>query len=260
MTSRLNWGWHVADDIARLGELVADLTRRIAALETAPRAKYTTVRAGALAFRGLNAEQAAIQINGSATGLDSAFVIFTEDGNIRCYFGTLNDGAIATVKLDNPDKSGNVMSWQSDRGILGPYFVGPWTKNPTQPIDSVGTAATTSTTAQVGYRTLLFVSSDVAVIQYWVQLGAGVSAAQVQTLCTVYYDDRAGYAPSASSAIATRNVTSSNVYTDEVTIPTSIWTPAASPVGSLVQLELTARVTGGAGQVSWGPVLPVQLK
>lgn len=247
----------MADD--PVADLLADLQRRIRALETAPRASHTTMRAGAIAYRGLTAEHAAIVINGSFTGVDSAMRINTEDDVNRAYFGTLSSGDHAVLLLDNPDKSGTVFNWSSSIGLNGPYGIGPWAKNPTQPIDALGITVTSSGSFEVGYRTLIYCTTPTVSVDYFVQL-AGPTSAEVRLTAAVQHDDRGSHSPASSQAVFTRTVTSTSTYLDEAAIPASIWSPAASPVGTIVKLELTCRVAGGAGNVSWAPVLPAYLK
>lgn len=217
------------------------------------------MRAGNLAVRGLTAEHAAIALNGSFTGFDAALQIYTEDDVVRAYLGTLVDGSRAVLLLDNPDKSGTVFNWSSEFGLRGPYGIAPWAKNPAQSIDSLGMAVTSSGSFQVGYRALVYVTSPTVAFDYYVQLTVATSA-EIRVTAVVQHDDRASHTPAAAQTVFTRTVTSTSNYLDEAVIPGAIWSPAASPVGTLVKLEFTARVSGGAGNVSWGPVIPVHLK
>ena len=243
----------MADDAA---DLLADLQRRIRALETAPRASYTTVRSGVTAWRGAIADHAAFVVYG-AGDYQAAAMVYTQDDQSRIYIGTNVDGSVALVRLDNPDKSDTAFRWDSDLGIVGPWGVGAWVKNPTQPINSTGMAQTTSGTAEVGYRTLLNVTSVGSSLDYYVSLG-GATSAEVALTAVVRASNRGGV-PAAAQTVWTRTITSNNLYNNTANIPSTIWTPAANPIGTLVTLELTCRVASGAGTVAWGPTLPIQL-
>lgn len=244
----------MADD--PVADLLADLQRRIRALETAPRASYTTVRSGVTAWRGAIADHAGLILFGLGD-YDAGVNVYTQDDLNRLYVGTIADGTVATVRLDNPDKSDLAFRWDSNLGIVGPWGTGPWVKNPTQPINSTGMAQTTSGTAEVGYRTLLNVTSVGSTLDYYVSLG-GATSAEVALTAVVRASNRGGV-PAAAQTVWTRTITSNNLYTNAANIPSTIWTPAANPVGTMVLLELTCRVASGAGTVAWGPTLPIQL-
>lgn len=246
-------------DVRRLGDTIADLQRRLAALETAPRSNFTTVRGGQTVWRSGETGGAYVAISGDMEGDDTGLYLVDSTDETRGYIGTLASGAVLGLYLDNPDKSHRAFTWLSDRGLIGPYGTGPWTKNPSQTIDALGNTTTTSGTFEVGWRTLLYVTSTTFEIEYFVDLGAA-TAAEVTLVADVYVDDRSAAVPAAAQTILTRTISSTNPYSDAGTLPDTLWTPNGSPVGSLLRLEFKARVSGGAGTVSWAPIVPMSLR
>lgn len=245
----------MADELARLADIIAEQGRRIAALETAPRAAYTTVRQGVTAYRGADADHACVLIFGATDTRDAAAIVYTQDDQLRAWYGALDNGTTAALLLNNPDNSGTAFAWYSNAGVVGPFGLGPWTKNPGQTTNSLGHTTTTSGTAQVGWRTLLNASTANLFVEYYADPG-GATSAEITLTATVFHDDRASYVPGPTQTIFTRTITSANNYSNTATLPTSLWSPAASPVGSLLKLELTGRVASGAGTVGFAPTLP----
>ncbi len=238
--------------------MIADLERRLRALETAPRASYTTIRDGTTVWRGDTASHQGIAISSDlGDPTDAAMYVYTADGQNRIYVGT-NIG-VAVIYVDNPDKSGRVLTIDSVYGMLGPYGVAPWQKNPGQSIDSLGRATTTSGSFQVGWRSLCYVTSAQFGLEYAVDLG-GASSAEVSVTAKVYHDDRAGTPNGTRQTVFGRTVSATGSFVDTASIPSSIWVPSASPVGSMIDLEFSARVASGAGTVAWAPILPGQFK
>lgn len=245
-------------DVRRLGDTIADLQRRLAALETAPRSNFTTVRGGQTVWRSGETGGAYVAISGDMDGDDTG-IYLSADGAVRGYMGTLAGGDVIGVYLDNPDKSHRAFTYVSDRGLVGPYGIGAWSKNPSQAINSLGNTTTASGSLEVGWRTLLYVTSETYEIEYFVDLG-GATSAEVSLTAEVYVDDRTAATPAAVQTVFTRTISATNPYSDTGTLPNTLWTPNGSPVGSLLKLELKARVSGGAGTISWAPIVPMSLR
>jgi hypothetical protein len=241
-----------------IAEQLADIQRRIAALESAPRSNFTTIRGGNTSWKAGISDPAAVAISADITGADVA-IYLSDNAENRGYLGTIATGTAVAVYLDNPDKSHRVFSYVSTSGLLGPYGTGPWTKNPSQTINSLGNPTTTSGTSQVGWRTLLYVTSADFELQYYVDLG-GATSAEISVTADAYVADRTSGTPNSSQTLFTRTVSSTGAYTNAGSIPNTLWTPAANPVGSLLRLEFKARVSGGAGTISWAPTLPISLR
>lgn len=241
--------------VTQLADLLADLGRRVAALETAPRASYTVVRGGTTAWRPGLTGAGGVTISTDVQDDDAAMYLLTGDEVVRGYIGTIEGGTVATWRFDNPDKSDTVLELSSSTGMNGPYGLGAWVKNPLQSIDSVGCTTTTSGSAQVGWRTLVHASTAQLVVEYFADPGAA-TAIEVTVQAQAVLRARPGYTAAAATVVATRSVTAANTYVDVIALPTSLWSPASSPIGSLLRLDLRGRVSSGAGAVRWAPVVP----
>lgn len=236
----------------RLSDLLADMERRLAALETAPRASYTTVRGGSTIWRRDAVDPNRIEI--TSNGDDVALFCYDDLGLNRLYLGTI--AGDPTMRFDNADKSGTVLQIEKDRGMVRPYGVGGWERWSGQTMDAYGRSTTSSGTFALGWVGIVSANTATVYVSTAVALDAGVTRAEIRVRASVAVSDRGGHVPSAAQTVLTRTVSASGTYSDSIALPDGLWTPAASAAGSLVRLDLEARVTLGAGTVYWAPFHP----
>lgn len=238
-----------------MADLLADLQRRVRALETAPRASNTSVNGGYTRWLARETPERKVYIGGGVAGDDVGLVLDDGTATPAWYLGTAAGGPVFYVT--NADGTDRVMMIYSG-GIFKPYALGAWTKNPTQTQDSLGATTTTSSSFEVGWRTLANAQTASLVTEFYCALGGGVTQAQVRVTATVEVDDRASSASGGEQTVFTQTITGSGNVTVTAAIPSTIWTPAESPTGALVRLALKARVSGGAGTVMFAPVVPAR--
>lgn len=242
----------MADDVA---DLLADLQRRIRALETAPRASETSVRGGYTRWLARDTPERKLYIGGGTAGDDIG--LFLDDGTSTpaWYLGTAAGSPVFYVT--NADGTDRIMV-VSAGGLLKPYALGGWTKNPTQTQDSLGATTTTSSSFEIGWRTLANAQTASLITEFYCALGGGVTQAEVRVTATVDVDDRSTSASNGEQTVFTQTITGPGNMTVTASVPSTIWTPAESPTGAFVRLALKARVSGGAGTVTFAPVVPAR--
>lgn len=243
------------DDLDRLADVIADLRRRVRALETAPRAGLTSIRHGNTRWYAGDDAEASILVGSS--GDDAVVEGVTSDGEVRAYFGTIGGASDVVLYLDNPDKSGRAFTWSANLGLVGPYCGAAWCRNPSQAMDSYGRSTTTSGSYEVMWRTTAYCSADEINVAYHAVRG-GATSIQVKLTAEVYLSAGHTAVADGEQTVFERTISDDSIsYENTETVPTSIWDPASSPIGTLIRYTLYGRVASGAGTMELAPIQPL---
>lgn len=242
--------------IRQLADELADMRRRIAALETAPRATMTSVRGGYTRWQ-VDTEpppeypKLYIGAAGSNDG-DVALVLrSSEPAGPEVYVGTVNDAAGVSVELDRA----KVSAWNDDSDaaspvlhvdggqLWAPRLVSFWQKDPQLAVDANGRPITNSTSYVTMLSCWFPCVTRSLITNVWAQPGAGVTSMAVRLR------GRVGANPMVTIDEET-GITSATFVQFVAAIPESVGGGTSSPVGSLLDLIVEARVTGGTGNVN----------
>lgn len=251
------------DPFDEIRDAIVDIRRRLHALETAPRAPFTSITGGATRWLTESGDPNPQLYAGDLLGVgDIGMWVIDADGNSSVFVGT--SGGAALVFIDgagvllarSEDGQADVLS--VDRGrLLNPSLTTAWQKNCQFPDDGNGRAATTSVTYPISmWNAFVTVGRPKISTSIDIFVGAGVTSAQWK-LTAQAIDGVFGYtiAPEVTIFEATTAVSTSE--TNTWTVPTTLFNPPRNPSGILTRFGVTVRVAGGAGTVGIGPIWPV---
>jgi hypothetical protein len=239
----------VSDPIRDLAERLARVERELHALSTAPRAPHTSVSGGYTRWLPPQGESPRLQV-GSGVGADVGMTV-TDGGELWIGIGT--ESGVPRALISSPDRSRPVFDVIGG-DMIAPLIPCPWVHNPQHAIDSQG-------------RTVVPDAAYIRAVSAYLPVQTG-------GITTSIIIDRTGTATVAARVRATviAGATSGGVQTvHEETgitgatflsglpwaIPDAVCDPASDPHGTLVLLEVEARVTAGSGNALVAPSSPV---
>lgn len=231
-----------------LAARLAELERRLLALETAPQSNRINLLDGNLRFRLSTDENVSALMGTDGEGNDIGFWTVDSEGQVRAYVGTGTDGADGLISLRNNDGR-SILYALSSTGLVRPRVPVPWTKNPGVPVDANGRATTTSGTYDTLYRSYLNCAPKI--YHRWsVTVGGGVTSCAFKltgqdlfnggTETTIYEE---------TGITASKNIDRSD------SIP-ALAANGLDIIGELIVVTAYLRVTGGAGTIALAPIAP----
>lgn len=248
----------MSDPIQRFVEVLADLSRRIRALETAPRAPHTSVQGGSTRWFPENGEPPQLFIGDLVGTGDIGVWVIDADGNRSVFLGTTTGQAIVFVneagelEVRNPDGIGRAL-WIEEGITKSPLVSAAWQHSTnTSTMDTQGRAEISSGTYTRAWSAYLPVQTGMIRSSIVVQLGAGVTSVDARIRATLVEGGASG---GVQTVHEETGITGAGVFLSGLpwTIPDAVRSPASDPIGTLVLLEVEARVTGGAGNALVGP-------
>lgn len=245
------WVPHVADPVQDLVNRLAETERRLHALETAPRANRTSVRGGFTRWmlEG-EVENPKLFIGGDDGGEDVSLRLNDEDGGpAEIFLGTAAGRGAFYILNDD----GTVPVFQVfDGKMLSPLLSCAWQSDHAHTIDTFGRPVITGGSYERVWASYLAITTGQIFSNIFVNLGAGVTSAAVRIQAT-------SPGEATQTVFEQTGITVSGFLAGAPwTVPDSIVSPAASPVGQVVVLQLEGKVTGGAGDLAVAPVEPVR--
>ncbi len=239
----------MSDPIQRLAAELADVRRRLRNLEAAPRANHMSIRAGFTRWTTDNdAEHPAIAIGGAPDTADVALVQSDAAAAIMFAFGVI--GGVRLIRTVNPDGTTDILNL-TDGKVTTPLIACAWQRDGYHAIDANGNPIVSASAYETTHRTLIPCTSGKMLLRYDILLGGGVTSCATRVLVQEY-----GSAVAAQTLYEQTGITAAANINTEATVPTSILSPVASPIGRLVTLYIQARVTGGAGNIIVVPIVP----
>jgi hypothetical protein len=249
----------LSDPIKAMADRIAELERRLRALETAPRASHTSIRNGSTRWLSTaDGDLPNVRIGSTEdTGGDPAFEVTNEDGPFSdIYIGT--SAGRGRADFYNPDKTGIVLRYDDGR-LRAPQPSCAWQRYIGAAMDAVGASTTTSGTYVDLWYAVLGVGGDqidgtIDVIPDGGTTGACRVMAQAVGGISI-----SGKVPSATTqqVVEQTGITVSTVMAGPWTIPDTIWNPASDVAGTVVMLTIQALRSAGAGLVHVAPRFPV---
>jgi hypothetical protein len=242
--------------IRRLADQFAGIDRRLRALETAPQLPFSSVRDGFTTWRLSSGEAPRISIGATADATDVSLTVWDNDENAALIIGTVLDGDDVGIRVENPDKDQSGTCLNAQRGVLVvPLLSCAWQQDPAVTHDTNGRAQVSSGSYTRSWTAVLPIGTGDIYSSVAVQLGAGVTSADARIRALPF----ANLVTGSEQTVHEETGITGSVFLGGLpwTIPDSILTPARSPVGTLVQLEIEVRVAGGAGNVLVAPHDPV---
>jgi len=229
---------------------LADLRRRLHALETAPQSNMVILSDGNFILRTSSDPNVLVSMAVDQELNDAAFRVYDDlgSGTEVIYIGTTGDGAIGLLSVENVDRSQRVFLARSDQGLVRPILASTWQKTAQVPEDANGNATTTSGTYTELWVTLMNSSTHVN-HQWWVDLGAGVTSAAFKLTAL-----EAGFGSETTVHEQTGIVADGFIQQISV-MPAGI--AAGSLPGRFLEMKAYLRVSGGAGTVGLSPYRPV---
>lgn len=258
------------------------MKRRLAALETAPRANMTSVRNGYTQwYVGDTEVLPVLQIGMDHEENDVAVLINTAEASPAGYFGSQSAGGGVVVGLISSSSLLQVMNlagggfrvtsavgevdvWLSPNASNGalldvtsnemyaPLLATAWQADPFVTRDGFGRPRSDSGTYTTVWRTWLPVTADTVASQIYVDLDVGVTSVDVRISARI-----ANTADAFTTVATYAGLTADGYVTSPIwTVPTSI-SGDGVVIGRMLEFIIETRVTGGAGfsQIgAWAPL------
>lgn len=236
------------DDMA--AEL-ADLRRRLHALETAPQSNTVSLLDGTFRFRTASNENVQVLTGIDAEGDDIGFWSFVDNGGdpaVRAFLGTGSDGLDGNIAIWNRD--GRLILYAlSATGMFRPVVPCSWVKNPAVSVDSLGNPRTASASYDTMWRSHLNCSTHVN--HSWaIDLQAGVTA--VAFKLTGQDSFHSGV---ETTIYEQTGIVADTTFIRSDTIP-ALAADGLSIIGEFIELRAYLRITGGAGFATLAPLWP----
>ena len=237
------------DDMA--AEL-ADLRRRLHALETAPQSNIVSLLDGQFRFRTSLNENVQAFMSVDSEGDDIGFWSYVDDGGTaaeRAYLGTATDGLDARLVIYNRDGR-RVLDAISAAGLQRPVVPVPWVKNPAAPVDATtGSARTSSASYDTLYRSYLNCSTHV--YHRWaIDLQAGVTAVAFKLTGQDTFNGGV-----ETTIYEQTGITADGNIEQNTALPV-LAADGLSIVGEVIEVRAYLRITGGAGNATLAPIWP----
>lgn len=267
--------------IRQLSDELADMRRRLAALETAPRANMTSVRNGYTRwFVGDTAEFPRVHIGVDDEGNDIGFWV-TGGTSGQGYYGTTAEGAGVVLSLFSEDSTFGVLNLENggvradasldevnfrvsprlangdlisiiSNEMYAPLIATAWQRDPFNVVDGLGNPVTASGSHTVLHRTWLPITADTVSTQLYIGVGGGVTSAEVRIRGRIANSSDAYQVVATYSGLTVSGFLSSPIWA----VPTAISSNGVV-IGRMCEFIAEARVTGGAGNVSMGAWAPL---
>lgn len=228
---------------------LAELRRRLHALETAPQSNRSMLTNGSFAIRTGVDPNVLVSMDVDGEADDAAFRVFDSSGSAVqvIYIGTTGDGIAGYAEILNDDRSTAVFVARSDQGIVRPVLMSPWQKSSQVPEDANGNATTTSGTYTDLFVSYLNASTHVN-HQWWIDLGGGVTSVAFKLTAV-----EVGGSPETTVYEQT-GITADGFITQSTALPAGIAT--GDLPGRFLELKAYLRITGGAGTAGLAPHRP----
>mgnify|MGYP003403030706 CR=1 FL=1 len=234
--------------MADINDELAEIFQRLSALETSLQINQTSARDGFFEFLA-RVGNAKIRMGSTSEDEHVAFTIVDTDGDTALTIGTDSSGA-AFIRVMNPD--GTAPSFEVAQGVaVFPRSTASWAPNGALPIRSIAQPRpfVIANTFQLMWSAALSLSTDEIDMQSWARdVDAGLTAdfeLRVDAL-----NGRTGHSSSQVVAASVTGVSGTGItFPSTVTIPPSLWSPTADPVGTVVLLRVYGRVASGADGV-----------
>jgi len=236
------------DDLA--AEL-ADLRRRLHALETAPQSNIVSVTDGQFQFRTASSPNVQAVMGTDAEGNDIGFWASVDDGGvpaIRAYVGTGSDGLDGLVSVRNRDHR-HVLYALSQYGLVRPVVIVPWVKNPTIPVDVNGSPITASGTYVAMWRSYLNCSTHVY-HRWLIDLQAGVTSVAFKLTGTDWFHG------GVETTIYEQTGITGDLGIDRSDPMPALAADGLDQVGELIEVRGYLRITGCAGNAALATTFP----
>ena len=239
----------MSDPVAELAAELADMKRRLHALETAPRATKTSVSGGYTRWLPPEGEHPGIYIGGGG-GTDVGISGYDVDGNQWLGAGAFNGRGRFHVAGPIPSSSSQTID-VVDGQFFAPLFATAWQTDTNVNIDTQGRPTVTSSTFTTLWRTVIPCTTKS--LNSWVVVYPGVGQnAECRINAQVF-----GQTASVQLALET-GITSTAAIIGPWVIPAGIMDDGtSSPIGHLMEVEIDLRRTSGANPVAVAPQWPV---
>lgn len=228
--------------------LLNEMERRLRALETAPRAGYTTLTSNSgLSILDVNGVKRMV-IGSTADGGDVGIWLLNVAGEVVGFFGTSTDQGELLVNAGADNLP--VLAITSDFGFSKPQYTLVAWPDPQKAVDAAGRPTTVSGTDDTMFN-IDFVAVAPNVTGQIFAVVPGGSTATVKVLLT-----RAGGGTASAHTFA--GLTSSQFLSFDDPIPASTLLPGETDVvGHAFRLSLTMARTAGAGTLALGLFEPL---
>jgi len=242
----------MADETARW---MAEVERRLRALETGQRATKTSLRGGQLLFKPKTeaAEYPFIQV-GAGEGDDAGIAMFDDLGQQFFGVGSFNgDGVFVIYKglvsLSNP--SGAASAWSIMDGVTyGPLIPSAWVNDVGAGKDTLGRPTTTSASYVTLLRSYLPCLSGGIKGRFSVAPGSGNTMSW-----RIRAEVIGGTGP--QTIVEQTGITVTTDVDSQWDIPDTLVTPNGTPIGHLLILTVDALRSAGSTAVALGAYTPV---
>ena len=234
------------DDMA--AEL-ADLRRRLHALETAPQTNRALLVDGQFGIRTSVDPNVLVSMDIDGEANDAAFRVYDVTGSNTqvIYIGTTGDGVAGIMDVMNDDRTQRVLLARSDQGMVRPRPVSHWQKSAGIAEDAFGFVTTTSGTYAELFVTYLNASTHVNHQWVW-DIGGGVTSAAFKLTA-----HEVGGGPETTVYEET-GITVDGGTSQNTALPAGIAT--GDLPGRFLEMKAYLRVSGGAGTVGLAPHRP----
>jgi len=231
---------------------LADLKRRLHALETAPQSNIVSLLDGQFRFRTVSNENVQTLMGTDIEGDDIGFWTFVDDGGdlaMRAYLGTGSNGLDGHLAINNRDGRGIIYAL-SVTGLQRPVIPCPWVKNPPTAIDTTtGSARTASASYDTMYRTYL--NCQTHVYHRWsIDLQAGVTSVAFKLTGQDTFNGGI-----ETTIYEQTGITADGNIEQNTALP-ALAADGLSIVGEVIELRAYLRITGGAGNATLAPLWP----
>lgn len=240
--------------IETLGSLLREIERRLKALETAPRAGYTAVRNGSLRVIGPASGSLYPNVDIGSNGTDVAMHLAKNSTETTIFpFEVLSVGGVGgvvEVNMGNPDRSANVFAYEDDLGMIFPSTISTWQRSLNQSIDASGNVTTTSAAyVQLWNTAICAVNNGFTSLMTF--LVPGGTTADIKVTAQLQQNNNLlGAAAGGEQTVwQSLGVVATTGFSRSDAIPTSVFSPASNPIGSIYTLRAYARRTAGAGTI-----------
>lgn len=250
------------DAADRIAAKLDAMEARIKALETAPRVNNTSVHGGATRWY-LDDESLAPRLHvgdggafSGAAGNGVGVYVRTEDTPIADMYMITNLGE-PDFLVQNEDHTAMAQRIVSGK-FTAPLISCAWQSDHAHAVDTFGRPIITAGAYERVWAAYLPVCTGAFIGDIYVNIGTGITSADVRIMATMT-SDSGGRANGGTQTVYEQTGITASAWLggEPYTIPDAVVSPAGSPVGTLVRLELEGRVTGGAGNLAIAPTRPV---